>query len=144
MLTIDWMGRQVYGPYIEISKRKGKEKPRRNVVVLYGSGRSARRKKMAYSRWLMECHLQRELTRYETVDHKDEDTLHDEISNYQIMSHGDNVRKSHCEPRMIEITCAGCGAKALKRERTVLSNQKYLGIKRNYCTRECAALHARD
>lgn len=95
MLTIDRFGRQVYGPYTLRSKRKGKGKPRRYVIVLWGSGRDVPRKSMAYARWLMECHLGRELTKEETVDHRDDDTLHDEVSNYQILSHGDNVRKSH-------------------------------------------------
>ncbi len=109
MLTIDWLNRQVYGPYVEISKRKGKEKPRRTVVCLYGSGRKCKRKKIPYARWLMECHLKRELLRTETVDHDDEDTLNDDLGNLKIMTLKENIRKSHRGPKMLTLTCCGCG-----------------------------------
>jgi hypothetical protein len=116
MLTTDFLGRQVYGPYVEVSTRKGKEKPRRTVVCLYGSGRQVRRKKMSYARWQMECHLRRELTDDETVDHRDDDTLNDILSNYELMSLGDNIRKSlrkrYCRSRR-EGMAAGCNPDAL-------------------------------
>jgi hypothetical protein len=140
MLTVDLFGRQVYGPYVEISKRKGKEKPRRCVICLYGSGRAARRKKMAYARWLMECSLKRELTADETVDHDDEDTLNDDIGNLKIMSHGDNIRKSHPGPHLIDIKCAYCGAVKVRTARCVLSNRKQFRTKHEYCSRRCAGL----
>jgi hypothetical protein len=95
MLTVDCFGRQIYGPYIERSQRKGKDRPRRYVVMLYGSGRGVKRKKTAYARWLKEVELGRELLPEETVDHDDEDTLNDDPGNLKIMSRGDNIRKSH-------------------------------------------------
>lgn len=95
MLTVDIFGRQVYGPYLETSKRRGKERPRRYVVLLYGSGRSVRRKKTAYARWLKEVELGRELLPTETVDHDDDDTLNDDVGNLKLMPLAENIRKWH-------------------------------------------------
>jgi len=138
MLTVDCFGRQVYGPYVEVSKRKGKDKPRRHVLVIYGSGRAARRKKMSYARWLMECHVGRELDRDETVDHKDDDQMNDVLSNFQILSFGDNIRKSHPGPVLVEIKCAFCGKMAMRR---ACRTRQYAGRQEPrvlYCSRRCA------
>jgi len=133
MLTVDFLGRQVYGPYIEISKRKGKEKPRRMVVCLYGSGRKVRRKNMAYARWKMECHLKRELLREETVDHDDEDTLNDEIDNLKIMSLGDNIRKSNKGPKIANLICRSCGTSFTRLARRTKDPE------RSYCSPSCGS-----
>lgn len=90
--SIDKFGRKVYGPYLAkaTAKRPGKSKLRRHVILLYPDGT---RKNTSYARWLMEEHLGRELTPAETVDHGDENTLNDSISNFAIMSHAQNCQK---------------------------------------------------
>lgn len=90
--SIDRFGRKVYGPYLAKStaKRPGKGKLRRHVILLYPDGS---RKNTSYARWLMEEHLGRSLTAAETVDHDDENTLNDSITNFKILSHADNCRK---------------------------------------------------
>lgn len=90
--NIDRFGRKVYGPYLAKStaKRPGKSKLRRHVILLYPDGH---RKNTSYARWLMEEKLGRELTPAETVDHDDENTLNDNVQNFQIMSHAQNCQK---------------------------------------------------
>lgn len=94
MPMIDRFGRRVYGPYIAYAtaKRRGKSKLRRHVILTFGED-FKKRKNMSYARWLMEEHLGRELTPAETVDHGDENTLNDSISNFAIMSHAQNCQK---------------------------------------------------
>lgn len=89
---LDSFGRKVYGPYLAKStaKRPGKSKLRRHVILLNPDGT---RKNTSYARWLMEQHLGRQLTPAETVDHGDEDTLNDSLTNFKIMSHAENCRK---------------------------------------------------
>jgi hypothetical protein len=92
---LDRFGRYVYGPYVTIKMRYGKPlPPRRHVILLYGEiSKKAKRKNMSYARWQMEQHLGRYLLPGETVDHGDENTLNDSLSNYQILTHAENCQK---------------------------------------------------
>jgi hypothetical protein len=48
---------------------------------------------ISYARYLMSVHLGRKLTKIETVDHIDGDTLNDSLENLQILSNEDNIKK---------------------------------------------------
>lgn len=52
----------------------------------------------SYPRYLMEQKLGRTLSPRETVDHIDGDVTNDNEDNLQILSVGDNIRKSHPGP----------------------------------------------
>lgn len=87
-----WPGkaiRAVYGPY----RRKYKRSPDRyQITVKFEDGSSS---SMSYARWVMTQHLGRVLESWEHVDHKNENTLDDRIENLQILTPGDNNRKSN-------------------------------------------------
>lgn len=72
-----------YGPYMCKDGRY-------RCDVMYKTGV----KTVLYARYLLEKHLGRKLTKYETVDHIDEDPTNDRLSNLQILSKAENSRKS--------------------------------------------------
>lgn len=75
----------VYGPYLRKDGRKH--------IVIYNT-ETKHRRTQSYPRYLLEQYLGRELEKEETVDHIDEDFTNDVISNLQILSRIDNVKKS--------------------------------------------------
>ena len=77
---------KVHGPYLDNRQQ------RRIVILVWEDGT---KKTTSYARWLMQNHLGRELLRTEHVDHIDGDPLHDEISNYQLLTSAENNRKSN-------------------------------------------------
>jgi hypothetical protein len=119
---------KVYGPYID----KGMQ--RRVVILIYDNGV---RETKSYARYLMEQHLGRKLEDWEEVDHIDDDKLNDDISNFQILTKVENIRKSRPAEELVEITCIRCGEKAIKKARNVRGNKKK-GKKGPYCSRRCA------
>ena len=57
-------------------------------------------------RYIMEQHLGRKLAKYEHVHHKDEDTLHNVIENFEIMIHGKHTAHHHSiHAWAIKFTC---------------------------------------
>lgn len=72
-----------YGPYLCKDGRY-------RCDVIYKAGV----KTVLYARYRLEKHLGRKLTKYETVDHIDEDPTNDRLSNLQVLSLAENVRKS--------------------------------------------------
>jgi hypothetical protein len=119
-------GWTIYGPYRRPDYRK-------HVIVYDGKNRRT----ISYPKFLMECKLQRELTKDETVDHKDNDVLGNEYENLQLMSRADNIRKSTKGITTVEITCIRCGRKATKRKADVDANKRK-GCAGPYCSKSCA------
>lgn len=64
----------------------------RKNVVLYNS--HSDRSTVSYARYLMSVKLGRFLLRSEEVDHIDEDKTNDSLSNLQILSTAENLRKN--------------------------------------------------
>ena len=95
------------------------------------------KKTMSNARYLMEKHLGRELLRAETVDHIDEDPLNDDLSNLQILSLADNIRRSHRKTEWYEFNCPCCGVFAVKKMKEVRSSWKK-GKAGPYCGKSCA------
>lgn len=77
-------GTRVYGPYTQTSGRK-------LVQLVFPDGKKL---STSYARFLMSEKLGRPLSKDETVDHIDGDCTNDDPANLQIMSLGDNIRKS--------------------------------------------------
>lgn len=120
---------QVYGPYPRKDGRK-------HVVIVHADGRH---QTISYPKWLMEQHLRRKLEPWETVDHINDDFTDDRLSNLQVLSRGDNVRKSAPKKELYHFKCPQCGCKAVKEMRHVLANWKR-GSKGPYCSRQCAGI----
>jgi predicted RNA-binding Zn-ribbon protein involved in translation (DUF1610 family) len=122
---------KTYGPYMASCGR------RRIMVVHYADGS---RKTTAHARWVMEAHLGRELGADETVDHIDNDPMNDDLSNLQLLSMADNIRKSAKGIEMVKFSCPECGEAGQQEARNVRSNRRK-GRAGPFCSRECAGRH---
>lgn len=80
--------KKIYGPYVHESV---KGSPRRRILIKFKDGSDTT---MAYARWKMIQSLCRVLDDSETVDHCNENSLDDRLSNLQILSRIENNRKS--------------------------------------------------
>lgn len=126
---IDTFGRKVWGPYPYFTSGV-----KRLLVNLSDAGVMS---SMSYPRWLMECHLKRRLTSHETVDHIDNDATNNDITNLQLLSLPDNIRKSRKPISYIEFICPVCKVIATKRANYVRGNKKR-GSAGPFCSRSCA------
>jgi plasmid replication initiation protein len=89
---------------------------------------------ISYARYLMSVHLGRKLTKIETVDHIDGDTLNDSLENLQILSNEDNIKKSARGKTMVTLECPQCLTSFIRERR-----QTHLvkGGNATYCSRNC-------
>lgn len=121
---------KVYGPYIH------KRLQRRMVVLIFSNGAKTTK---SYARHLMEKHLGRDLLDSEEVDHIDGDRLNDEISNLQILTKTQNIRKSRKAVEMTSFNCLRCGKLSSKPAHRVRNNNHKQGKLGPFCGRSCAA-----
>jgi len=119
---------RIYGPY------KSGTSPRLFVIRIDEHGN---RETTSYARHLMEEHLGRELDPDETVDHIDGDPMNDALDNLQLMSMGDNIRKSHPEQEVSTHICPWCGTTFDKAASRVRGNRKQ-GKAGPFCSKSCA------
>jgi hypothetical protein ORF064 len=119
--------------YIVFHKKEG-----RRFAVLYPADKSSglKRTTISYARYLMSVKEGRVLEEYEEVDHIDNDKTNDEISNLQILTRSENVRKENATRglKMAVLRCPYCG-KIFIRERRQTHIAK--GGKRTFCSRTC-------
>lgn len=90
---------KVNGPY------KGKDNRLRIVLVF----KDKSRKKMSYPKYLMELHLNRYLTKDETVDHIDKNPLNNDISNLRILPRKEHCRNDVIRNKDVVVHCTYCG-----------------------------------
>lgn len=121
--------------------RRLDKKQSRYMAMLY-NGKTKHRTTMSWARYVMSCHLGRELDKnIETVDHIDGDKLNDSLDNLQLLTRADNVRKSKKTLTLIELICPVCKAYFYRRR-----GQTHLikGGKHSCCSRECAYARMRN
>ncbi len=121
----------VYGPIF--NKKDG-----RNVIILIPR-EGGKRTSLSYARYLMSIHLKRNLSRDEHVDHIDGNKINDCLENFQILSQGENTRKTMKERKIgkkwLLLKCPQCG-KIFYQER----NQTHIAKKGRFtsCSRACS------
>lgn len=117
---------KIYGPYLRKDNRL-------HLVIKKDDGKLT---SISYSKWVMENHLGRKLTKNETVDHIDNDPLNNDISNLQILSREDNARKAIVPAEYVELTCKCCGKSFSRRKawETYLRTHKRDGP---FCSKKC-------
>lgn len=81
---------KVYGPTVRLRSLSVCKDGRRRVDLIV----NGRQKTCLVARLKLEVKLKRPLERGESVDHKDDDKTNDRFGNLQLLSLGDNVRKS--------------------------------------------------
>ena len=121
---------RVYGPYHRPDGRQH--------VIISDNGK---KKTVSYPRYLMQQHLGRELTEFETVDHIDGDFTNNDLSNLQILTREANASKwfdDHDKrQKYIELQCTFCGktfSRTMHRHRYALKRNKNVGY---FCSRSC-------
>lgn len=106
----------------------------RKTLILWNSSKN--RSSTQYARYLLATNLGRYLTPTETVDHIDGDKTNNDISNLQILSRGDNIRKSQKLP-LYETVCYICGKKFYKARNLSKANKEKLDRGELTCSRQC-------
>jgi len=105
--------------------------PRRVCILVKKDGSKT---SMSYARYLMSCHLNRFLDENEEVDHIDNDKMNDIVSNYQLLSKVNNIRKSKPLRQITELICPVCG-----KEFTRFTNRVKSKINPT-CSRRCGGI----
>ena len=124
-----------YYLYIVFHKNEGRRYA--NLIPIDGSS-GLKRKTISYARYLMSVKEGRILNENEHVDHKDNNKIHDDISNLQILSPRENNIKEAKRRglKMVVLKCPYCGTIFEKRKRdTFLQNNKR---RYNACSRKCS------
>ena len=124
--------KKVYGPYTRKDGRKH--------VLVYESGQ---RQTISYPKWLMENYLGRKLAQNETVDHIDRDKTNDRFENLRVITRSKHASDDNRRVKLVEITCIGCGNKALKRPNYLRSNSKQ-GKAGPFCSKSCAGRYGTE
>ena len=117
---------KVYGPYLRKDGRK-------HVVIIDGK----RRRTVSYPKYLMEQYLGRELSRDETVHHKDGDYTNDDLNNLELINRSDHVLQDIKRTKFIELICIECGKTFERNPRTVnrSATRKCAGP---FCSKHCS------
>ena len=85
----------------------------------------------------MERVLGRTLLPEETVDHIDGDFTNDSLSNLQILSLEDNIRKSHSPAEQLTLTCKCCGKEFQRRKAVEMYNKEIRKRDGPFCSHSC-------
>lgn len=106
----------------------------RRTVILYNN--SFDRSSISYARYLMTCHLGRQLESHEHVDHIDNDKTNDVIENLQILTQSENNKKASKGKTMLTLVCPICG-NLFTRQRNQLTHKT-----NPTCSRRCGRIKA--
>lgn len=124
---------KVYGPY---SRKQDKRKV---VVLRLADGKLTTK---SYARFLYEQEngiIENNLT----VDHIDENETNDDITNLQLLTRVDNIKKSAKQSELYKGVCSICGNYFEKFMRDVRGNQTKQNKAGPFCSRKCAGLYGK-
>lgn len=115
----------------------------RATLTLYNS--HSDRSSTQYARYLLSVKLGRFLTKSETVDHIDGDKTNNSLDNLQLLSLGDNVRKSHKKDDYV-LVCPVCGNTFVRSHShpSVRGKKKLERMRRGElcCSRKCGGIYS--
>jgi len=127
---------KIYGPYTRKDGRK-------HVIVVYKNGNKTT---ISYPKFLMENHLNRKLTKDETVDHIDMDINNNNLSNLRVLDRGVHCYLDAKRNKAMDFICPTCGGTFTLNGRT-LSQAKINKKKRKtagpFCSRSCAGKYGK-
>lgn len=115
---------KIYGPY--------QRKDKRWFLIING-------KTISYPKWLYQNHHNIILSNQETIDHIDGNPDNNRITNLQILTRSENIRKSKKERQTTTFVCPQCKQEVTKWTNYILGNlrKKKSGP---YCSRHCAGI----
>lgn len=124
---------QDYWLYIVFHRKENRRMA--NLIRKDKSGRTT----ISYARYLMSVNQKRLLTCYEEVDHIDNDKTNDNLSNLQILSPEDNLKKQNLinsSKSKVIVNCSNCNSEYLVKANNYRFKLK-AGQTRFFCTRKC-------
>jgi len=127
---------KIYGPYLRQDGRKH--------VIAYNSTKQER-KTISYPKYLLEKKLNRYLEYNETVDHIDGNLTNDNLSNLQILSLADNIRKSTIIYKdTMKAKCIRCDLIIIldRKQQEYSRSNKKRGKKGPFCSKRCSGLYS--
>ena len=117
---------KIYGPYLRKDNRL-------IIVINHGD----RMQTLSYPKYLMEQHLGRKLLPHETVDHIDNNPLNNDLSNLQVLSLAENIKKSHPVAKYVELVCKCCGKLFKRRAAVHKRNLEVRKVDGPFCSKSC-------
>ena len=125
--------------YENVFKVKGPYKGNDNRLRIALVFKDKSRKTMSYPKYLMELHLNRYLTKDETVDHIDKNPLNNDISNLRILPRKEHCRNDVIRNKDVVVHCTYCG-----KEFIISGNKLHLRNRTDrhqsgyFCSKQCS------
>lgn len=126
--------KKVFGPYT-VSKDK-----RNRVIVVYKDGSKTTK---LYSRYLMEKHLGKSLSRKETVHHIDGNPFNDDLKNLEVIDLKNHAKQDSRKVKPVKIICVRCKKEAYKNAKDLHNNSKHKKAG-PFCSKSCAGKYGTD
>ncbi len=135
-------GKKLKRPYSKYRGYKIFHKTQGRYYVCMVKIKTGKRKTISYARYKMAVFLGRRLTSDETVDHKDENKINDKLSNLQILTRAENIKKNVIatgrKTKLVKLKCFVCDKEFYRPPRNV--NHKLSKGKRITCSRRCGGI----
>lgn len=96
---------KISGPYLRKNDNR--------LIVIIKNLRTNKKSTISYPKYLIECHLNRYLSKDEIVHHKDGNPLNNDISNLEVLSRIYHSTKDHLVNKDVLVTCRMCGKEFL-------------------------------
>lgn len=111
----------------------------RKTLYLYNSHKD--RTTTQYARYLISVHLKRFLNSKEQVDHIDENKANNDISNLQVLSVSENLRKANKKPD-INLICPVCKIEFSRSLTQLRGRQNKIVGNTITCSRKCGGKYS--
>jgi hypothetical protein len=119
---------KIFGPY---SRKDG----RKHVIVVKGNFK----KTISYPKFLVECYLNKELSKEETIDHIDGDFNNNDFSNLRIVNRSQHSKYDSIKLIPLETKCPICGKKVLINSTNSYNRGKVAG----FCSKKCGGVYGK-
>ncbi len=125
---------KVFGPY-------EKQKDKRSIVIVID--KDGNRRTVSYPKWIMECHLKRQLDPdLESVDHINRNHHDNRISNLRLVPRDQHSADDTKRVKLITFECNECG-KSFERSPRLVRDKSKKGVTGIFCSRQCAGKYSR-
>lgn len=124
---------RVYGPYKNYKGRK--------FVIIFD--KNNKRRTVSYPKWIMECHLGRELhPDLETVDHWDSNFENNDLSNLRIMPRDEHSANDTRRVKLLKFKCPIC-KKDFERSPRIIRLKAKTNSSGPFCSKQCSGKYSR-
>lgn len=118
---------KIKGPYLRKDGRK-------HMCLVHKL--NSKKLTVSYPKYLVECYLDKYLTKNETIDHIDGDKTNDTLSNFRVIDRSQHCREDSTINLDIEAICVFCNKEfCIKGSKRCQRNRKKSGP---FCSRTCS------